>query len=487
MRFWRWWQWATVLAGVAMVLFMLAVPAHAAETLIKSNATGGSGNFDWQAVGASGSGLFQVGGVTWDTGSTLGITKVKIHLAQSSGACTIYAFLAQGDTSTPTNKIYSASAVNITQAQGANPGTFAEYEFTFTPTYSADDTFSIGFENGTCGGSTVRAKIAAATVWGTASDMGFSNSPYGIPKVEIYGDDIAEPVGDYNAAIEKPAAGNYTAPVPLRVGTDILASDVDGTGQGVAFQVLLEAYSGSWSEYDTYEYTDADAPLTYTCSTLFAGTFAGPCVKLGSVLDTFTLPDLPDGNYRVSARVAIIEDDEPGPYGEWSATRSFTVGEASPISTDIAALFTEGSASEECGAANPWDVETTGWEGFIDGIKRALWGFFWVDCVTTQPLVDLRDELALHAPFRQAFQTLGYFVDALNNAQAPEDSNLSIPAPAPWEGSDIVIFSPEAVYDFMGGEDGWGTLVRPLIAAGTALALGLYFVRDWSNFFGTNA
>jgi hypothetical protein len=146
---------------------------------------------------------------------------------------------------------------------------------------------------------------------------------------------------------------------------------------------------------------------------------------------------------------------------------------------------------EICADANPFaDPDFSGdWSilnffgAFIPSVQQSLYGFFFYNCQTLQPLVDIKNTLSAHAPFRQGIWLTQTIFDAIRTQQAPEDMVLRVPFEMFGPGQEVVIFDPGAVYSFLGGDEGWGTYGIPVVIAGYYLALAFFFYEEMKNIF----
>jgi len=297
-----------------MAAFMIAAPSvYAVDTLIRENTVGSTAT----TLSGTGSGLLQVGGVTWDNGDgSLGITKISFELKDNTGSCTTGLFLAKGTVSVPTDKVYANETPTLTTS-------FAYYDFTFTPTYSADDTLFIGRDTGTC--TTVKAASNNSTqVWGSAANIGLINgNPYQVPRIAIYGDEYGALLAPTATMVYPVDGTTYGATsVPYRYASNLCQVQFPNLSlqQYTTFERDSDDTVGeTWGSYGSFEST---LPILST-----AASYADPDCSSGLTYGFGSLPDavypltFPAGHYRAKVKIREVGDS----YGADSSWIEFDV------------------------------------------------------------------------------------------------------------------------------------------------------------------
>jgi hypothetical protein len=132
---------------------------------------------------------------------------------------------------------------------------------------------------------------------------------------------------------------------------------------------------------------------------------------------------------------------------------------------------TQQDITDECGA--DWTLANF-FCSFLPSTVNSLKEFFGVGCLAYNDITDIRDAAISKAPFRQANQLASTLINAINTEPKPQDSVIKINAPKPWDDQQITLFDPNAVYETLGGDDGYGTYVYPLICVGVFIGFSFY-------------
>jgi len=336
-----------ILTSLFLLVFAFlwfAPVASAAETLIKSNNVGSTAT----SASANGSGLMYVGGVTWDSsGGAYGITKIVVRL-RSAASGTANMFLAQGTSGTPTNIVYAAETPTLTSS-------FADYTYTFTPTYSADDTLFVGV---VCSSSDCRwAANNASEVWGSAANIGIGGNTYQVAYIDIYGDPDAltppDPRPDPVTTIVAPTATAYgISGVPYRFASNVCLDDYAGEEPYVRWQIQKD--DGGWTDFASGSSEHFGFYVANGCDT-------GLAYGWGGIPNPILSASFTTGDYRIRASsffTGDISDDD-----DWGAWTSYV-----EFSYESSAYGGGGGGSWGGGTADSGDGSAEDWASFFDGV-----------------------------------------------------------------------------------------------------------------------
>lgn len=115
----------------------------------------------------------------------------------------------------------------------------------------------------------------------------------------------------------------------------------------------------------------------------------------------------------------------------------------------------------------------------IPSLEFSFFDFFFVTCDSLKPLTNLHLAMQTHVPFKQMLWLGGTVQSAITSQSALDSTAYRIHAPPPFDTSSyIVLFDSSGIYDLFGGNDGWGTYVKPLIGTVSILGVALYFWKE---------